>query len=328
MRGAVLLLAVAGLPVLDCFTLGGAGLCLRPTLGSARREAGSSCYAGNAFSQRVWRHDKRAVARRTAISSSSATQMNGLGDKVRADFPTLSLKVHGNKDLVYLDSAATSHKPEVVIEAMNAFYRTANSNVHRGAHFLSVKATEMYENSREKVASFVGATRDEIVFTRGASEAINLVAYSWGMENLNEGDEVIMSVMEHHSNLVPWQMVAKKTGAVLKFVQLDSKNCFDMDHYRSLLSPKTKIVSTVHVSNMLGCVNPVEDIIEEAHKVGALVLLDACQSVPHMKVDVKALDCDFLVASGHKMCGPTGVGLLYGKSEVLKGMPPWQGGGR
>jgi len=262
-----------------------------------------------------------------SVLNERAAGVSELANEIRDDFPTLKEKVHGDKELIYLDSAATSHKPEAVLKAIDTFYRESNSNVHRGAHQLSVRATDMYEDSRLKVANFINADRDEIVFTRGATEALNLVAYSWGLTNLKEGDEVILSVMEHHSNIVPWQIVAEKTGCKLRFIGLDDTQSLDMAEFHKALSPKTKMVSLVHVSNTLGCINPVDDIIKSAHAVGAIVCLDACQSVPHMKVDVRELDCDFLVASGHKMCGPTGCGFLYGKREVLEGMPPWQGGG-
>lgn len=252
---------------------------------------------------------------------------DALAAQVRSQFPILSRQVNG-KPLVYLDNAATSQKPEAVLQAMDRYYRISNANVHRGAHTLSREATDAYELSREKVARFINAaSAREIVFTRNASEAINLVAYSWGMNHLAAGDEVILSVMEHHSNLVPWQFVAQKTGAVLKFVRLTATGEFDLEHYRSLLSDRTQLVATVHVSNMLGCINPVAEIAELAQKYGAKVLIDACQSVPHMAVDVQAIGCDWLVASGHKMCGPTGSGFLYGKEELLLSMPPFLGGG-
>ena len=249
-----------------------------------------------------------------------------LGAQVRKDFPLLTESVHG-KPLIYLDSAATCQKPVQVLDAMEAYYRKSNANVHRGAHALAVQATELYEGAREKVAKFINAERSEIVFTSGATDAINLVANSWGASNLKEGDEIILSEMEHHANIVPWQMVAARTGAVIKFVRLSADMAYDLEHFRSLLSPRTKLVSVAHVSNVLGCLNPVEDIIAEARKVGARVMLDACQSVPHMPIDVKRLDCDWLAASGHKMCGPTGIGFLYGKLPVLEAMPPWKGGG-
>jgi cysteine desulfurase/selenocysteine lyase len=249
-----------------------------------------------------------------------------LADKVRADFPILNQEVNG-KPLVYLDNAATSQKPLAVLNTLRDYYENYNSNVHRGVHTLSAKATDAYEAARDKVAAFVNAaSRQEIVFTRNASEAINLVAYSWGT-NLQRGDEIILSVMEHHSNLIPWQLLSQRTGAVLKYVELTETQEFNLEQFESLISEKTKLVATVHVSNTLGCINPVQDIIAIAHQHGAKVLIDACQSVPHMPIDVQQLDCDWLVASGHKMCGPTGIGFLYGKLNVLRSMPPFLGGG-
>jgi len=250
-----------------------------------------------------------------------------LADKVRSDFPILHQEVHG-KPLVYLDNAATSQKPVSVLNAWRDYYEQYNSNVHRGAHFLSAKATDAYEESRDKIAKFINAkSRQEIVYTRNATEAINLVAYSWGMHNLQPGDEIILSVMEHHSNIVPWQFVAQKTGAILKFVELTPAETFDLEQFKNLISEKTKLVSIVHISNTLGCINPVKEIAEIAHKFGAKFLLDACQSVPHTPINVQELDCDWLVASGHKMCAPTGIGFLYGKLELLEVMPPFFGGG-
>ncbi|MCV3217007.1 cysteine desulfurase [Plectonema radiosum NIES-515] len=255
------------------------------------------------------------------------TQTKTLADKVRADFPILNQEVNG-KPLVYLDNAATSQKPLLVLNKLRDYYEQYNANVHRGAHTLSAKATDAYEGTRDKVAKFINAaSRQEIIYTRNASEAINLVAYSWGMNNLQPGDEIILSVMEHHSNIVPWQLVAQKTGAVLKFVELTSEETFDLEQFKTLLSDKTKLVSIVHVSNTLGCINPVQEICVLAHEYGAKVLIDACQSVPHMRVDVQQMDCDWLVASGHKMCAPTGIGFLYGKLNVLESMPPFFGGG-
>jgi cysteine desulfurase/selenocysteine lyase len=255
------------------------------------------------------------------------TQERTLADKVRLDFPILHQEVNG-KPLVYFDNAATSQKPLFVLDTLRDYYEQYNANVHRGVHTLSAKATEAYEAVRDKVAAFVNAgSRQEIVFTRNATEAINLVAYSWGMNNLQPGDEIILSVMEHHSNIVPWQFVAAKTGAVLKFVELTPEETFDLQHFQKLLSDKTKLVSVVHVSNTLGCINPVAEICTIAHQYGAKVLIDACQSVPHMPVDVQQIGCDWLVASGHKMCAPTGIGFLYGKLELLQAMPPFLGGG-
>jgi cysteine desulfurase / selenocysteine lyase len=254
-------------------------------------------------------------------------QTLSLADKVHADFPILTQKVN-DRPLVYLDSAATSQKPQVVIDALSDYYQRYNSNVHRGVHTLSGLATDAYEAARQKVAKFVNAADErEIIYTRNATEAINLVAYSWGLGNLQTGDEVILTKMEHHSNLVPWQLVAQKTGAVLKFVDLSANEDFDLEHYKSLLSAKTKLVSVVHVSNTLGSVAPVKEIIALAHAQGAKVLIDACQSAPHMPLDVQDMDCDWLVASGHKMCAPTGIGFLYGKLEVMRSMQPFLGGG-
>ncbi|MBW4464381.1 MAG: SufS family cysteine desulfurase [Pegethrix bostrychoides GSE-TBD4-15B] len=255
------------------------------------------------------------------------TQERTLAATIRADFPILAQQVNGHP-LIYLDNAATSQKPTAVLQSLQDYYQGFNANVHRGVHALSAKATEAYEAARDKVAAFVNAaSRDEIVYTRNASEAINLVAYAWAMTTLQAGDEIILTVMEHHSNLVPWQLAAQRTGAVLKFVELNETQEFDLEHYRSLVSNKTKLVSVVHVSNTLGVINPVDEIIAMAHHYGAKVLLDACQSVPHMPIDVQALDCDWLVASGHKMCAPTGIGFLYGKLDLLKSMPPFLGGG-
>lgn len=254
-------------------------------------------------------------------------QERTLAEIVRADFPILHQEIHG-KPLVYLDSAATSQKPIAVLNTLRDYYGQDNANVHRGAHTLSVRATDAYEGARDKVASFVNAAeRREIVFTRNATEAINLVAYSWGLNTLQRGDEIILSVMEHHSNIIPWQLIAQKTGAVLKYVHLTESEEFDLEQFKQLISEKTKLVSVVHVSNTLGCINPVEEIIAIAHRYGAKVLIDACQSVPHLPIDVQAMDCDWLVASGHKMCAPTGIGFLYGKLHLLEAMPPFMGGG-
>jgi cysteine desulfurase / selenocysteine lyase len=255
------------------------------------------------------------------------TQERTLASQVRADFPILHQRVNENP-LVYLDNAATSQKPRQVLEALQHYYEFDNSNVHRGVHTLSARATAAYEEAREKVARFVNAaSHQEIIYTRNATEAINLVAYAWGLNTLQCGDEIILSVMEHHSNLVPWQIIAQRTGAVLKFVELTPDESFDLDQFRSLVSDKTKLVAVVHVSNTLGCINPVQEMTKIAHQYGAKVLIDACQSTPHMPIDVQAIDCDWLVASGHKMCAPTGIGFLYGKREVLRSMPPFFGGG-
>jgi cysteine desulfurase/selenocysteine lyase len=255
------------------------------------------------------------------------TTTKTLADQVRHEFPILSQKVHGFP-LVYLDNAATSQKPFLVLNTLRDYYEQFNANVHRGAHTLSAKATDAYETARDKVAKFINAnSRQEIIYTRNATEAINLVAYSWGMNHLNPGDEIILSVMEHHSNIVPWQFVAKKTGAVLKFVELTPEGTFDLIQFQNLISAKTKLVSVVHVSNTLGCINPVAEIGAITHRYDAKFLVDACQSVPHMPIDVQQIDCDWLVASGHKMLAPTGIGFLYGKLEILESMSPFFGGG-
>ena len=254
-------------------------------------------------------------------------QEKTLGDRLRPDFPILHQLVNG-KPLIYFDNAASSQKPQVVLDAVQSYYQQDNANVHRGAHTLSGRATDAYEGARDKVTRFINAgDRQEIVFTRNATEAINLVAYSWGLANLQPGDEIILSVMEHHSNIVPWQLVAQQTGAVIKYVGLTEAEELDLEQYKSLLSDKTKLVAIVHVSNTLGVINPVESIVKLAHQYDAKVLIDACQSVPHMPIDVQAIDCDWLVASGHKMCATTGIGFLYGKKELLKAMPPFLGGG-
>lgn len=265
--------------------------------------------------------------RRTALRASPS-----LGDKLRGDFPSLSIEAYPGVPLVYLDSAATSQKPRVVLDALTEYYESKNANVHRGAHALATRATEAYEGARASVATLVGApAAEEIVFTRGATEAINLVANTWGVANLGPGDEIVSSCLEHHSNMVPWQLVAQRTGCTVKYARLDaSGERLDVEHLESLITERTKLVAVAHVSNALGCINPVERIVAAAKgRSGgrAVVLLDACQSVPHMPVDVKALGVDFLAASGHKMCGPTGIGFLWGRADLLRAMPPWQGGG-
>jgi cysteine desulfurase/selenocysteine lyase len=248
-------------------------------------------------------------------------------EKIRADFPILHQQVNG-KPLVYLDNGATTQKPQVVIDAIADYYRTTNSNVHRGAHTLSDQATQMFENARTTLQKFLNAKKsEEIIWTRGTTDAINLVAQTWVRSNVKAGDEIIISGMEHHSNIVPWQMVCEQTGAILKIIPVLEDGTLDYDGYLKLLSDKTKFVAVVHVSNALGTVNPVEDIIREAQKVGAKTLLDGAQAIAHWDVDVQALDCDFYVFSGHKLFGPTGLGVLYGKEALLNAMPPYQGGG-
>lgn len=248
-------------------------------------------------------------------------------DKVRSDFPILSQVVNGCP-LVYLDNAATTQKPNAVIDAITHYYRTDNSNVHRGAHALSDRATKAFEGARKKVATFIGATDVvQILWTRGTTESINLVASSWGSENLNPGDRILVSAMEHHSNIVPWQMVAQTTGATVEPIPVDECGVIDVNKFSALLDARVKMVSVAHMSNALGTINPIETIIKKAHEVGAKVLIDAAQSIAHWPIDVTLLDCDFLAFSGHKMFGPTGIGVLYGKKELLESMSPIQGGG-
>jgi len=246
---------------------------------------------------------------------------------IRNDFPILQRLVH-NKPLIYFDNAATTHKPKQVIETIVNYYSNLNSNIHRGVHYLSQAATSEFECARNIVKSFINARYDEeIIFTRGATEAINLVASSYGLTNLKEGDEVLITEMEHHSNIVPWQIICERTGAKLKVVPMDDNGELILEVFEKLLSLRTKIVSVVHISNSLGTINPVEYIIKRAHDVGAVVLIDGSQSIQHLPIDVQVLDCDFFVFSGHKIYGPTGIGVLYGKKELLESMPPYQGGG-
>jgi cysteine desulfurase/selenocysteine lyase len=248
-------------------------------------------------------------------------------EKIRSDFPILQTKVHG-KQLVYLDNAATSHKPISVIRKAQEYYSSMNSNIHRGVHALSQVSTEAYESARIKNKSFINALgKNEIIFTRGTTESINLVAQSYGRANFKEGDEVIISHMEHHSNIVPWQMICEEKGAKLKVIPINDKGEIIFEEYEKLITKKTKFVSVVYVSNSLGTVNPVKNIIELAHQNNIPVLLDAAQAIHHIRIDVQELDCDFLVYSGHKMYGPTGIGILYGKINLLESMPPYQGGG-
>ena len=247
--------------------------------------------------------------------------------RVRAEFPALAQMVHG-KPLAYLDNAATTQKPRQVIEAVKRYYERDNANVHRGVHLLSERATSAYEQARDKVRQFINAADSrEIVFVRGATEGINLVAQAWGRTNLHPGDEVLISTMEHHSNIVPWQMVCQATGAVLRVIPMDDRGELLMDDYSRLLSERTRLVAVVHVSNALGTVNPVREIVSRAHERGVPVLVDGAQAVSHMKVDVRDLGCDFYVLSGHKMFSPTGIGALYGRAGLLDEMPPYQGGG-
>jgi cysteine desulfurase/selenocysteine lyase len=247
--------------------------------------------------------------------------------EIRKQFPILFREVKG-RPLVYLDNAATSQKPRAVLDALDGYYKGYNANIHRGIHTLAEEATAAFEATREMVRRFIGASStEEIIFTRGTTEGINLVASSWGRTYLKPGDEIILSNLEHHSNIVPWQMIAQETGAAIKVIPVTDDGALIMDAYVKLLSPKTKFVSIVHVSNALGVINPVEEIIQKAHAVGAIVLVDGAQSSVHLDIDVQALDADFFAFSGHKVYGPTGVGVLYGKKALLEAMPPYQGGG-
>jgi cysteine desulfurase / selenocysteine lyase len=248
-------------------------------------------------------------------------------ERVRADFPILQQEVHG-RPLVYLDSANTSQKPQSVLDALNDYYAHDNANIHRATHLLSERATRAYERSRTLLQHFINAPHSrEVVLTKGCTESINLVAQSWGRTMLKPGDEVLVSWMEHHSNIVPWQLVCEQTGATLRVVPIDERGELRLDEFHRLLSNRTKLVAIIHVSNSLGTINPVEEIVEAAHRVGAVVLVDGAQAAPHLTVDVQALDADFYTFSGHKMCGPTGTGVLYGKTHLLERMPPYQGGG-
>ena len=247
---------------------------------------------------------------------------------VRADFPILSREVHTGVPLVYLDSTATSQKPEMVIQAMDRYYRMSNANVHRGIHVLAEEATAGYEAARDKVARFINApSARQVIFTRNTSESINLVAYTWGRAFLSPGDVVVLTEMEHHSNLVPWQILAAEKQLRLEFIPVTEDGLLDLDAYRKLLELQPKLVSFTHMSNVLGTINPAKEIVSLAHQAGALALVDGAQSVPHFAVDVSDLDVDFLAFSAHKMCGPTGIGALYGRKEVLEAMPPFLGGG-
>ena len=248
-------------------------------------------------------------------------------NKIRADFPVLTRKVHG-LPLVYLDNAATSHKPIQFIETLDRYYREYNSNIHRGVHTLSEEATAAYENARQKIRRFINASTDkEIILTSGTTESINLVAQSFGRSTLKAGDEIILSQLEHHSNIVPWQILCEQTGAVIKVVPINDAGELELEQYERLLGPRTRLVAINHISNALGTINPVRKIIELAHSYQAKVLIDGAQAVAHCVVDVQALDCDFYCFSGHKLFGPTGTGVLYGKRALLEAMPPWKGGG-
>ncbi|AUU22777.1 cysteine desulfurase [Aeromonas caviae] len=248
-------------------------------------------------------------------------------DRLRGQFPALAQEVNGHP-LVYLDNAATTQKPQAVLDAINHYYRADNANVHRAAHALSGRATRAFEDARETVARFINAPRShEVIWTRGTTEAINLVAQSWGMSELRTGDEIVLSTLEHHANIVPWQLVAQRTGAVIRVIPLDERGDLDIAAYLALLGPRTRLVSVAHVSNALGTVNPVKEMVAAAKAVGALTLIDGAQAVAHLEVDVQAIGCDFYAFSGHKLYGPTGIGVLWGHTALLERMPPWQAGG-
>jgi cysteine desulfurase/selenocysteine lyase len=248
-------------------------------------------------------------------------------ENIRREFPILNQDINGKK-LVYLDNAATTQKPKVVIDAISNYYAGYNANIHRGIHHLAEKATLAFENSRKAIKNFINAeSTDEVIFTYGTTDGINLIAQTYGRKFLKAGDEIIISTMEHHSNIVPWQMLCEENGCILKVIPVFDNGELDFEAYKSLLSEKTKIVSVVYASNSLGTINPIENIIEEAHKVGAIMIADAAQAVSHINIDVQALDVDFLCFSAHKLYGPTGLGALYGKRELLDKMPPWRGGG-
>jgi len=263
----------------------------------------------------------------------TATIQKGLDiDAIRRQFPLLNREVKG-KPLIYFDNAATSQKPQSVIDALVNYYTNYNANVHRGIHTLAEEATMAFEKTRDAAQQFINAeSREQIIFTRGTTEGINLVAYTWGRQNIKAGDEIIISSLEHHSNIVPWQILCEEKGAVLKIISINNEGELVIDDpiaigYKKLLSPKTKLVSVAHASNALGTINPVKEIIDAAHKAGAVVLIDGAQSTVHLDIDVQEMDCDFFAFSSHKLYGPTGIGVLYGKKELLESMPPFQGGG-
>jgi cysteine desulfurase / selenocysteine lyase len=248
--------------------------------------------------------------------------------KVRADFPILAVEAHPGVPLVYLDSAASSQKPTAVIEAMNAYYRGYNANVHRGIHRLSEDATNAYEGARQRVADFINApSAEQVIYTRNATEAFNLIAATWGRANLKPGDEILLTEMEHHANIVPWQILAGQTGAVVRYIPFHEDGTLDLSDLENLLTERTKLFAFTAVSNVFGTINPVSQLVRAAQAVGAVTVVDAAQAVPHMAVDVQAWNCDFVAFSGHKMCGPTGIGILYGRRELLEAMPPYMGGG-
>ena len=248
--------------------------------------------------------------------------------KLREEFPILTRKIHGSKPLAYLDNAATTQKPAMIVCALCDYYEECNANVHRSVHYLAGQATWLFEDARKRIAAFIGAPDPRtVIFTRGTTEGINLVAAAWGRKFIKAGDEIITTEMEHHSNLIPWQLLAKEKGAVLKFIPVREDGTLDQDAYRDMLSPRVKLVAFTHVSNVLGTVNPAKEMVAAAHQVGAVALVDAAQSAPHMGISVSDLDCDFLAFSGHKMCGPTGIGVLYGREKLLNDMDPYMAGG-
>src|SRR5215470_9290349 len=261
--------------------------------------------------------------------STLSSQVSAILDveKIRQDFPVLKQTIHG-KPLVYLDSAATAQKPFAVIDAIRKFHEVDCANIHRGVHELSQRSTAAYEETRGKAKRFLNArSRSEVIFVRGTTEGINLVASTWGRQNVSKGDEIIISAMEHHSNIVPWQMLCEEKNATLRVIPMNDRGELLLDEYEKLLNPRTRMVAVAHVSNALGTVNPVRQIIQMAHKAGALALIDGAQAAPHIRIDVQALDADFCTMSGHKVFGPTGIGILYGKTKLLEAMPPYQGGG-
>jgi cysteine desulfurase/selenocysteine lyase len=261
------------------------------------------------------------------LTLSSPTRLGFDVQAVRADFPVLNREING-KQLAFLDSAASSQKPVSVLDAMDRYYRSNHANVHRGIYRLSEEATDAYEKAREKVAGFINANyRKEIIFTRNATESINLVAYSWARTNLRAGDEILLTVMEHHANLVPWQLVAQEKGVKLRFIPITADGRLDLSGIDDLLTERTRLVAFTHASNVLGTINPVRQIVDMAHRAGAITLVDGAQAVPHLPVDVQALGCDFYAFSSHKMCGPTGIGVLWGRRELLQAMPPFLAGG-
>jgi len=249
-------------------------------------------------------------------------------EKIKKDFPIFTRKIHDGKPLIYLDSAATSQKPLSVIKAIEDYYKLSNANVHRGIHFLAEEATELYESARKKIADFVGVEdQNQLIFTRNTTESINIIARTWGRKFLTKGDVILTTEMEHHSNIVPWFSLADELGIVVKFIRITENGRLDWGHYLQLLDLNPKVVSFTHMSNVLGTINPVNDIITSAHQAGAVTIVDGAQSVPHQPVNIEALDADFFAFSAHKMCGPTGIGILYGKRDLLEQMPPFLGGG-